>query len=102
MFSDTDWDKLHEGREGRAETARSGALRIALLFGAAVVAVALLAVPMLSGRSLVASNGSPGIDSMTTGTVATPGIYTLHQSVLQPTPRAVCVIHPDGKRSGDC
>jgi hypothetical protein len=43
-----------------------------------------------------------GIDNTVTGSVPVQGIYTLHRSVLQNSPNAVCVIHFDGTRTGDC
>ena len=74
-----------------------GALRIALLFGSAAVALALIAVPLLEGRG---SDRLAGL--MSTGSIGTGETYTIRRSVLQSSPDAVCVIRSDGTRSGDC
>jgi hypothetical protein len=84
------------GRQGSG----MGALRIALLFGSAAVALALIAVPLLEGRS--PDRLASGIDLMSTGSIGRGEIYTIRRSVLQPSPDAVCVIRADGARSGDC
>jgi hypothetical protein len=77
-----------------------GALRIALLFGSAAVALALIAVPLLEGR--VSDRPAGGVDLMSTGSIGTGETYTIRRSVLQSSPDAVCVIRSDGTRSGDC
>jgi hypothetical protein len=77
-----------------------GAVRIALLFGSAAVALALIAVPLLEGRNSDRLAGD--IDSMSTGSIGRGEAYTIRRSVLQSSPDAVCVIRSDGARSGDC
>ncbi|WP_394887099.1 hypothetical protein ACG873_20390 [Mesorhizobium sp. AaZ16] len=77
-----------------------GALRITLLFGSAAVALALIAVPLLEGRNSDRLAGD--IDLMSTGSIGRGETYTIRRSVLQSSPDAVCVIHSDGARSGDC
>ncbi|WP_353644590.1 hypothetical protein [Mesorhizobium sp. WSM2239] len=78
-----------------------GALRITLLFGAAAVALALIAAPLLEGRSgFFARNAS--VDLMSTGSIGGTTSYTIRRSVLQSSPDAVCIIRSDGVRSGDC
>jgi len=85
--------------------ARWGALRVALLFGSAAIALALILVPILSERSRNVASQSlfpDGIDSISTGSIRHSQGYTIRKSVLQSTPEAVCVIHSDGKKDGDC
>lgn len=85
--------------------ARSGALRIALLFGSAAIALALILVPILNDRSndVVTQSLFPkGVDTMATGSIRNGQAYTVRQSVLQPTPQSVCIIRQDGTKNGDC
>jgi hypothetical protein len=79
-----------------------GALRITLLFGAAAVVLALIAVPLLDGRSGSALVRNAGLDMMSTGSIGDATSYTIRRSVLQSSPEAVCIIRSDGARSGDC
>jgi len=83
-------------------TARSGALRAALLFGSAGVALALVLTPIVERKSR--SYAFAGVDLMSTGTVAKqrPGTYTIRRSVLQTHPSELCIIRADGSRSGIC
>jgi len=79
-------------------------VRIALLFGAVAAGLAVTLAPLAERRinALVAANGS-GIDRMSTGSIApSSSSYTIRRSVLQSSPNAVCIIRPNGVRSGDC
>jgi hypothetical protein len=82
------------------------AVSIALLFGSAAVALALVLTPLAEDRveQMAYSLPSPGIDMMPTGTVGQrqAGTYTVRRSVLQPTPASVCIIRQNGMRTGDC
>jgi hypothetical protein len=103
MFEDSDWEKFRAERGPLLEIVQSGVIRIAMLFGSAAIAIALLLTPVLDRQVRVARlNGLPGVDRMTTGSVPDGKIYTLHRSVLQETPSSVCVIHFNGVRTGDC
>ncbi|WP_367717795.1 hypothetical protein AB2N04_06580 [Nitratireductor sp. GISD-1A_MAKvit] len=90
----------------RAGNMGIGALRLALLFGTVGVAIALIVTPMAEKhtRSTTAQIGAPfGIDPVTTASTKRQGrSYTVRRSVLQPSRNAVCVIHENGRRSGDC
>ena len=91
-----------------------GILRIVLLFGSAVVALALIIVPILNDQAnkVAAQSVLPdGIDRTMTGSIkrdsnvqphAASQTYTVRKSVLQPNPNSVCIIDPDGSRRGDC
>ena len=103
MFGNDEWEKFRSERDPLLEIVQSGVLRVALLFGSVAIAIALLLTPVLDRETRVARINALGIDRTTvTGSVATQGIYTLHRSVLQSSPNAVCVIHFNGVRTGDC
>lgn len=78
-------------------------LRVALLFGSVVIALAMLVVPMLDNGTRQTSYDRPiGLDTMTTSSVGGGKRYTIRRSVLQSSPDAVCIIHDNGAKSGDC
>lgn len=79
-----------------------GILRITLLFGAAAVAMALIAAPLLESRSGSALARNAGVDMMSTGSIGGTTSHTIRRSVLQSSPDAVCIIRANGARSGDC
>lgn len=81
-----------------------GALRITLLFGSAAIALALILVPVLDrgGHMMASKAGMAGVDFTQTGSIGTGRLYTIQRSVLQASPGAVCIIHQDGSRDGDC
>jgi len=104
MSLEKDWDSIRPERSFRAGEAGMGVLRIALLFGSAAVALALLATPLLdrSSRQEFARNAlPPGLDMTATGSIGR-SVYTIRRSVLQPSPDSVCIIGTNGRRSGDC
>lgn len=101
-----DWDLIARARKPLSSFG-GGILRFTLLFGSAAIALALLAAPMLdrSGSGGTRQAGWAGLDSMSTGSIAPAGgggSYTIRRSVLQSSPDAVCIIRPDGRRSGQC
>jgi hypothetical protein len=103
MSADRDWEFSRNERAWRLEDAGVGALRIALLFGSAAVAMALLIVPLLDRESGFFADGSAaGIDVMSTSSIGAGGSYTIRRSVLQDSPNSVCIIRSNGTRSGDC
>lgn len=81
----------------------TGSLQLTLLFGAAAVTLALLVTPLLDRRvnSDFARNDMM-VDRMTTGSIPAQRNYTIRKSVLQASPTSVCIIRPNGTRSGDC
>ncbi|MDX8445779.1 hypothetical protein [Mesorhizobium captivum] len=105
MSIEGDWDAIRSDRTFRAADAGMGILRIALLFGSAAVALALIATPFLDSqtRPQSARNGlARGLDMTSTGSIGHRNTYTLRRSVLQPLPSSICVIRNDGSRYGDC
>lgn len=103
-------DERQASREGNAQADATGfgALSMALLFGSAAVAMALILTPLAENQiERMAFSGQPaGLDMMATGTVGVGqrevGSYTIRRSVLQPTPASVCIIRENGMRTGDC
>ena len=105
MNLDRDWDSIRSERNFRIADAGMGVLRIALLFGSAAVALALIATPFLDNqtRQQSARDGlAGGLDMTSTGAIGHRDTYTLRRSVLQPLPSSICVIRNDGSRHGDC
>lgn len=99
------WE-ARRGREAQESATGTGALGMALLFGSAAVAMALILTPLAESQiERMAYSGQPvGLDMMATGTVGQRGAssYTIRRSVLQPTPASVCIIRDNGMRTGDC
>jgi hypothetical protein len=95
----------YEAKEGSMfNDAGYGALRVALLFGSAAVALALILVPIIQGvgGSGVYQAGLGSLDSISTGSIGSTRRYTIHRSVLQKNPSAICIIHEDSSKTGDC
>ncbi len=105
MWAESEWEAARGKSTSSGVSAGIGALRVALLFGSAAVAFALLVTPILQRYSAsggTAWNKSPGVDYTQTGSVGYKGSYTVRRSVLQGTPGSICVIRDNGTRSGDC
>ena len=106
MRDDEFWKSLQDSELTPSAPTRTGVLNLALLFGTAAIALALVLAPVLSsktGSRMMAE--TPGeFDMISTGSVpAQTGArhYTIRRSILQEMPGAVCVI--DGERyTGDC
>lgn len=84
---------------------RIGVLNLALLFGTAAIALALVLAPVLSSRTntrIMAQ--TPGdFDMMSTGSVPQRSEgkrYTVRRSVLQEMPGAVCIVGENGNTNG--
>lgn len=104
MLTDDEWSIIRTLKNAASEGAGSGALRIALLFGALAVGAAIFATPLLEkqARSLAAAGN---VDTVTTGSIAKSGgasTYVVRRSVLQDTADSVCIINANGSSSGDC
>ena len=99
-----DWSELDQNRHSPALDWRGGALRFSLLFGIMAIALALFAAQLLdrTGSQFGQNSRPAGLDFMTTGSTQDDSGYTVRRSVLQQSPTAVCIIHADGRRTGDC
>lgn len=103
MTPEDDWGSLAPGRDVQPAPGGLGSLRMALLFGSGMIALALLIVPIVDragGEQFAAGPGQ--LDTMSTGSISRGGNYTIRRSVLQANPNAVCIIRPNGVRTGDC
>ena len=101
---ENEWDVVRHDRGWSSGGAGMGILRIALLFGSAAVALALILAPIAENqtRSYAGTKQAFDIDDIATGSVGKGNIYTLRRSVLQSSPDAVCVIDGNGRQAGDC
>lgn len=106
-----EWEQPRMDRGWNFGAAGMGAVRVALLFGSAAVALALFLTPFVESQSnRLAYSSYPsgsypaGLDMMPTGTIGQrdTGSYTVRRSVLQPSPNSVCIIRQNGMRTGDC
>lgn len=94
-----------EGRENQPR--RFGAVRVALLFGTAAIAIAAILTPIAADRTSSARIAwSPDqFDNITTGSIPSrpkTTSYTVRKSILQDDPGALCIIRSNGSKSGDC
>lgn len=100
-----DWEKPHTPRWDAGEVGM-GALRVALLFGSAAIALALILTPIVQNQAerMVSSHPGAGLDRIATGSIGQRDVnsYVVRRSVLQASPNAVCVIRNNGARAGDC
>ena len=102
-----EWNAVKNDRSWSSGAAGIGILRITLLFGSAAVALALIIAPFADRQTRGYANDDSqpfGLDDMATGGISRKGgnLYTVHKSVLQSSPDAVCVIRTNGRRVGDC
>ena len=101
MTPEDEWDAIRSRRAPLFGHAGMGMLRIALLFGSAAVALAMILAPMADRYSRTQIVGAGRLDFMSTSSVGQSGAYTIRRSVLQ-APGSVCIIDSTGRRSGDC
>ena len=96
-------DDFYSGGPSPIEAATGKILRVALLFGTAAIAIALIATSVLDNRvgGRMAENDY-GIDRTATGSIGYNGTYIMRRSVLQSSPDSVCILRDNGTRSGDC
>jgi hypothetical protein len=100
MTPEDEWNAIRSRRAPLFGTAGMSMLRVALLFGSAAVALALILAPM-ADRYEKQIVGMDRLDLIATGAVGQTGVYTIRRSVLQ-EPGSVCIIHASGRHSGDC
>ena len=104
MSNDDFWSSVYSGVTNRPANGRFSTMRLALLFGMATVALALIVPPMIgvSTGKLGFLAGKTVIDYTTTATAGRHKEYTLQRSILQRSPSSVCIIDRSGERTGDC
>jgi hypothetical protein len=99
------WKAVQEKDFTPAGDTRTGALNLALLFGTAVIALALVLTPVLSTKSdkRMMANVPDEFDMISTGSIpkeAGGKRYTVRRSVLQEMPGAVCIVNGTGTAGG--
>ncbi len=103
MNTDDEWDYVRGNEDDALEPAKSGALRISLLFGSIAVAFALFLVPLANrGSTEIARANSGQFDPIATGATSRAKEYTIRKSVLQSKGSLGCIIRNDGTSVGDC
>ncbi len=100
------WKTVRVRQRATHGSGRTGVLNIALLFGTAAIALALIVTPMLADRSDERlAHVQEDFDRITTGSIkpAEKGtkVYTIRRSVLQETPGSVCIVQGYGS-GNDC
>jgi hypothetical protein len=104
MRDDDFWKAVQEKDYTPAGDTRTGALNLALLFGTAVIALALVLTPVLSAKTdkRLIANVPDEFDMISTGSIPTDGAkrYTVRRSVLQEMPGAVCIVNGTGQGNG--
>lgn len=78
-----------------------GALRVALLFGSAAVALSLIFMPDGDRRSARQAILDPGIDHIVTSSFGNGNRNQLPRTIFQASPDD-CVISRDGSKRGRC
>jgi hypothetical protein len=101
MTPENEWDVIKSRSGPLLGAAGMGMLRVALLFGSAAAALALILAPAADRYSRAQVVGIDGVDLMATGSIGKANAYTIRKSVLQ-EPGAICIIRDNGARSGDC
>lgn len=105
MNPENEWELIRKDGVSRfAETGMS-AVRVALLFGSAAIALALMVMPFVESQSrspITQSADALGLDTISTGSIGYKGTYTIRKSVLQSSPDSICLIRDNGTRTGDC
>jgi hypothetical protein len=103
MTNDDEWDYVQGNKDDVLEPAKSGALRISLLFGSIAIAFALFLVPLANrGSAEIARASAPQIDPISTAATAQANEYTIRKSVLQSKGSLGCIIRNDGTSVGEC
>lgn len=107
MASGDFWVTVMDRYDVESQPKRFGAVRAALLFGTAAIAVATILTPMVADRTSTARVAwSPDqYDNITTGSIpqrSKKSVYTVRKSILQDRPGSLCIIRSDGRTAGDC
>ncbi len=102
MSNDEFWASVYSGNGEAKRPGRISLLRLALLFGAAAITMAIVVPPMLDHAAHRRIAGNAGIDYTTTSSIRRMHEYTERRSVLQPDDEPVCIIDKAGIRSGGC
>lgn len=104
MNNDEFWSSVYSDASKERQRGGLSAVRVALLFGTAAAALALVVPPLadVATDEWTLLGAGPGIDYTTTASVPRSREYTIQRSVLQRSSDAVCIIDSRGRHSGDC
>lgn len=101
------WTTVMERDSVEPPLRRFGAMRAALLFGTAAIAIAVILTPIVADRSTTArvAIAADQFDTIITGSIpqrTKTKVYTVRRSILQDNPGSLCIIRSDGEKTGDC
>tara|TARA_R110000850_G_scaffold55016_11_gene130465 strand:- start:1028 stop:1423 length:396 start_codon:yes stop_codon:yes gene_type:complete len=107
MANDEFWTTVMDRDGQESPPKRFGAVRAALLFGTAAIALAAILTPIVADRgpSARVAWAPDQYDNITTGSIPSRSVttsYTVRKSILQDNPGALCIIRSNGIKSGDC
>ena len=100
------WTTVTEKSPETGRFGRSSVFKAAALFAGAGIMSALILTPILARDAPSRVAFQPGdYDNIMTGSI--PGqnagrSYTIRKSVLQNSPDSICIIQPNGLKTGDC
>ncbi len=102
MTPEDEWNAIRSRRTPLFGAAGMSMLRIALLFGSAAVALALILAPMADRYSKTQIVGAGGLDFIATGSARPAG--RLHDPPQRAAGAGLRLHHrlPTGRHSGDC
>lgn len=107
MANDEFWTTVMD-RDGQdSQPKKFGAVRVALLFGTAAIALAAILTPIVADQTSAArvAWAPDQFDNITTGSIPSRSqrtFYTVRKSILQDNPGSLCIIRNDGRKTGDC
>jgi len=108
MANDEFWTTVMDRDGQEKQPKKFGAIRVALLFGTAAIALASILTPIVADRTPTArvAWAPDQFDNITTGSIPARSqqrtFYTVRKSILQDNPGSLCIIRNDGRKSGDC
>jgi|GEM_PF-166579 len=104
MNNDEFWSSVYSDASKERQRGGLSAIRVALLFGTAAAALALIVPPLadMASDEWILFGADPGIDYTTTASIPRSREYTIQRSVLQRSADSVCIIDARGRHSGDC
>jgi hypothetical protein len=107
MANDEFWVTVMDRDGQESQPKRFGAVRVALLFGTAAIALAAILTPIVADQTPTArvAWAPDQYDNITTGSIparSQRSFYTVRKSILQENPGSLCIIRNDGRKTGDC
>lgn len=100
METEPEWVSPRDSRGWDLKDAAMGLLRFVLLFGLCVGTLSLIALPALHKNQMETNDHA--VDPIAVGSTSRNGGYTIQNGVIPSSPNSVCIVRPNGTRSGDC